>query len=31
MVYKYCVNLDRLELTFDKNEPLQKLLSDTIT
>lgn len=29
MVYKYCVNLDRLELTFDKNEPLQTLLSDT--
>ena len=29
MVYKYCINLDRLELTFDKNEPLQTMLSDT--
>lgn len=29
MVYKYCINLDRLELTFDKNEPLQTILSDT--
>lgn len=29
MVYKYCVNLDRLELTYMTNEPLQTMLSDT--
>lgn len=29
MVYNFCINLDRLELTYDKNEPLQTMLSDT--
>lgn len=28
MIYSFIINVDRLELTYDKNEPLQTLLSD---
>ena len=28
MIYRFSINVDRLELTYEKNEPLQTLLSD---
>lgn len=28
MIYRFSINLDRLELTYEKNEPLQMFLSD---
>jgi hypothetical protein len=28
MIYRFSINLDRLELTYEKNVPLQTMLSD---
>ena len=29
MIYRFSINLDRLELTYEKNDPFQTMLSDT--